>query len=153
MFNYLKVLYLLFIINNVSYAIEAYDHKYILISNNTDTPITFSEPIHKSVDVHYPNEINPHQQGEIVIDINKEWFIDNPINIKYNQFVFFDQASFELLMTKRTPDPQLLKPFSPGYDCDIINVKTPSNIHVLKLPAARPGYCASLYIYTDSNLG
>ena len=124
---------------------DVYDQKKILIINNLDGVIVLDPPILKNVRVESPDYINAHDQSVIVLDIDKDWLINNPVDVKYQQKITYKGAQLTLSLVKKTPDPSFSKPFTPGYECHLsVNKNNDLNI---KEFGESVSFCNALYLY------
>ena len=122
------------------------DQKKILIINNLSESITLDSPLLKNVSVDYPKKINSNDQGIITIDVQKDWWIENPVDVTYKQKIFFKDDYITLNLKKRVPDPSLVRPFEPGYDCEVGALSSKKNIKFNDFNSGGV-FCAAFYLY------
>ena len=125
---------------------ENYDQKKILIINNLDEAIQLELPKCINTTAVYPEEIQAHNLGEVVINIEKDWLMDVPLNVQYDQDIKYNGLSMRLSLTKNKPSPDLLEAFEPGFKCSLsdINVKNYFSIMVLN---ENKNHCNTFYLY------
>lgn len=137
----------IFIIILMSFSTaDVYEQKKILIINNLSKNILFDSPVLKSINVNYPKKIKPNDQGLIEIDIQKDWWLENPLDAMYRQKVFFDDAFITFGLKKRVPNPGLTEPFEPGYDC-VVDASGAKNIINVSSFNKSNAFCAAFYLY------
>lgn len=137
--------FLIIILISLSSA-GVYDQKKVLIINNLSENVTLDSPLLKSVTVNYPKQIKPNDQGVVTIDIQKDWWIENPVDVLFKQKIFYNNAYVTLELKKRRPDPKLIDPFNPGYDCEV-DTSNAKNIFNITNFNAGDIFCAAFYLY------
>lgn len=125
---------------------DIFDQKKILLINNLPEKVTLDSPVLKSTNAQYSKQILPNDQGIVTIEIQKDWWIENPLDAIYKQNIFYSDAYVTLGLKKRVPDPNLIKPFQPGYDCVVETSHAKKIINVSNFNAS-DNFCAAFYLY------
>ena len=89
----------------------------IFIINNTDSDIVLEPPKQRNTLAQFPSVINAHSLGEIIIRIEKDWLIDTPLDVEYQQTLNCSHTAMQVSLAKNKPSPDLLQPFTPGFTC------------------------------------
>ena len=141
MFRYITILFL------ISFsAANVFEQKKILIVNHLPNNVYINAPEKKNITVAYPSIINSKDQGVISVDIQKDWLLDNPLDVKYKQIIKYKDVSIILFLKRKTPSPDFTQPFQPGYDCEIDYSDAESKINVLEF-GKRGNYCEGIILY------
>ena len=125
---------------------DSLNQEKILIINNTNDDVILEQPIQRNVSSQFPSVINAHGLGEIIIEIKNDWLMDTAFDVHYQQALHNSDTFMTLYLSKNTPSPDLLEPFTPGFTCRLEFEGDSAQMSLISV-GKNGNYCNTFYLY------